>query len=85
MKDILEKVSEYIKTHLIEDVFINDKNIKEFKRYNTSGKFRCCLCKKDVFADDSYSNQGDRLICFNCYHKFKSCKEARKWMNREDN
>lgn len=68
-----------------EDKRINDINKRDFKIYNTYGSYKCCLCGKKVYADDSYSNQGDRLICDLCFNtKFKNRTEARKWMNREN-
>ena len=73
-----------MKTYPIEDKKINDANIKEFKRYHTQGTFHCCLCKRKVFADESYSNRGDRLICHQCHYEiFESVVDARNWMNRE--
>ena len=69
---------------LKEDIKINKINIRTFKYHFMDASFKCCLCKKKVYADESYSNHGDRLICNKCFYmKFKSKTEARKWMNRE--
>ena len=74
---------------LIEDKKINEENIKTFKRYDIyeSGEKRhtCVLCGAKVNIDNSASNQGDRLICMNCYYtKFDDWTKARKWIQRED-
>lgn len=62
---------------------INKKNIEEFKVFNVYGRFKCCLCKRDVYADESHSNQGDRLVCDECFHNIGNTLEARQWINRE--
>lgn len=67
-----------------ENVKINRKNISTFRIFQFDTSYQCVLCKTKVYTDESYSNQGDRLICFNCYNsKFKSSKQARQWINRE--
>lgn len=70
---------------LKEDEKINENNIKEFNRYHMDGKYQCVLCKTKVYADESYSNRGDRLICHTCHwNVFKSVRDARNWMDRKD-
>ena len=67
-----------------ENVKINKKNIATMKIMKWQGNYRCVLCKAKVDTNDSYSNQGDILICNFCYNtKFKSEKQARQWMDRE--
>lgn len=67
-----------------EDKTINKKNIETFKVYRTCGEFKCCLCKRKVYADDSHSNQGDRLVCEECFHSIGNTRKARQWINREE-
>ena len=69
---------------LIEDIEINKINIKTFKYMFFDASYKCCLCKKKVYTDESYSNRGDRLICSECYYsKFKNTTDARKWIDRK--
>ena len=74
-----------------ENKEINKENIKIFKRYgirdSSVKRYKCVLCERDISIDSSASNEGDRLICMDCYFtKFNSkwSFDARKWINRED-
>lgn len=75
---------------LKENEKINKENIKYFKRYvihdSEVFRYKCVLCEKEVCVSNSASNQGDRLICMNCYYeKFdRRTFDARKWINREN-
>lgn len=71
---------------MIENKKINERNINKFKVFGCfSEKYICCLCGKECFTDESYSNRGDRLICSTCYYtNFKNCVDARNWINRKE-
>ena len=85
-KEDIRKVffnTEYMKD-IKENEEINKHNISTMKIFKMNGNYQCVLCKRKVDADNSYSNQGDRLICHSCYvDKFKNLTDARRWMNRE--
>ena len=70
-----------------EDKKINELNIKKFKRYDlfcNDKIYYCCLCEEKVDLSSSWSNNGDRLVCANCYYnKLGGIGKARKWINRE--
>lgn len=77
------------KEQIVENEKINQANIKTFKKYDLTKAseyiYKCCLCKRKVNLDNSASNQGDRLICMNCYfNKLGGTEKARRWINRED-
>lgn len=71
---------------MIENKEINERNKSKFKVFGCfSEKYICCLCGKECFTDESYSNRGDRLICHTCYYnKFNSFVEARNWIDRKE-
>lgn len=82
-------LNEYIYKYgnFIEDKKINELNIKTFKKYGLlfdDKIYYCCLCKKQVDLSNSWSNCGDRLVCYDCYYnKLGGITKARKWIDRE--
>lgn len=66
----------------------NKLNIKTFKlHYNNRASqiYTCVLCGKSVCLDDSFSNCGKRLICWECYYtKFnRDWYKVLKFMGRD--
>lgn len=71
---------------MIENKEINKSNIANFKIFGCSNlEYTCCLCGRECYTDESYSNHGDRLICYECCNtKFKTFKDARNWIDRKE-
>lgn len=49
---------------------INEENIRLFRTNYSSSTYHCIGCHKAVLLDDTYSNKGNRLICWACGHKY---------------
>jgi hypothetical protein len=55
------------------DIEIDKENIKLFRFYNTSNSninyYKCVICQKPCCIENSFSNQGKKLVCLGCYAK----------------
>ncbi len=64
---------------------INNKNIEIFQETGTldpdERRFTCVLCGKPACIDESYSNQGKNLICWDCKNtRFQDSETAYRWI-----
>jgi hypothetical protein len=67
------------------DPVANAMNIELFQKYGTHDPYEyrhiCVLCGENTCIDDSYSNRGDRLICWKCNRtKFPDALAAMRWI-----
>ena len=54
------------------DKKIDADNIKIFSIYgineSSEKRYKCCLCKRPVSIDGSYSKKGHKLVCIGCLY-----------------
>lgn len=55
----------------------NKKKMKRYGIYNRDFIYTCVLCNKKTSIVDSFSNNGNKLICSKCaYDNFKTSPEV---------
>lgn len=66
---------------------VNQQNIETFKKHGTKKsdelRHKCTVCGRDVSIDNSFSCEGDRLVCGRCYYnedKFPNIQDAFNWI-----
>lgn len=69
---------------------IDKENIKIFElwgiRQAQEKRHKCVICKKRTCIDYSYSNNGHKLICTNCFYAMFDCniEKLTEWQSEED-
>lgn len=66
---------------------VNQQNIETFKKHGTKKsdelRHKCTVCGRDVSIDNSFSCEGDRLVCGWCYYnedKFPNIQDVLNWI-----